>query len=134
MSISGTMIPKSGGDYAYIGEAFGDLPAFLYLWVALFILVPTGNAITALTFAQNILKPLWPVCEPPADAVSLIAAVITCKLYNNYPFSYKQFSHTWNFISKNRLFIFRLSINIVSSFIILISSRLVILVDIFGYC
>ncbi|XP_046961567.1 large neutral amino acids transporter small subunit 1 [Vanessa cardui] len=76
----GTMIPKSGGDYAYIGEAFGDLPAFLYLWVALFILVPTGNAITALTFAQNILKPLWPVCEPPADAVSLIAAVITCFL------------------------------------------------------
>lgn len=81
------MIPKSGGDYAYIGEAFGDLPAFLYLWVALFILVPTGNAITALTFAQNILKPLWPACEPPADAVSLIAAIITCEymkmqLYN----------------------------------------------------
>lgn len=73
----GTMIPKSGGDYAYIGEAFGPLPAFLYLWVALFILVPTANAITALTFAQNILKPLWPACTPPDSAVSLIAAVIT---------------------------------------------------------
>ncbi|KPI98693.1 Y+L amino acid transporter 2 [Papilio xuthus] len=76
----GTMIPKSGGDYAYIGEAFGPLPAFLYLWVALFILVPTGNAITALTFAQNILQPLWPACQPPTDAVSLIAAVVTCFL------------------------------------------------------
>ncbi|XP_059060620.1 large neutral amino acids transporter small subunit 1 [Achroia grisella] len=76
----GTMIPKSGGDYAYIGEAFGALPSFLYLWVALFILVPTGNAITALTFAQNILKPLWPECKPPDDAVSLIAASITCIL------------------------------------------------------
>ncbi|CAH2067004.1 unnamed protein product, partial [Iphiclides podalirius] len=76
----GTMIPKSGGDYAYIGEAFGPLPAFLYLWVALFILVPTGNAITALTFAKNILQPLWPACEPPTDAVSLIAAVVTCFL------------------------------------------------------
>uniref|UniRef100_A0A2A4J4H0 Amino acid permease/ SLC12A domain-containing protein n=1 Tax=Heliothis virescens TaxID=7102 RepID=A0A2A4J4H0_HELVI len=76
----GTMIPKSGGDYAYIGEAFGPLPAFLYLWVALFILVPTGNAITALTFAENILKPLWPACPPPASAVSLIAALITCFL------------------------------------------------------
>lgn len=73
------MIPKSGGDYAYIGEAFGALPSFLYLWVALLILVPTGNAITALTFAQNILKPLWPECEPPIDAVRLIAAVVTCK-------------------------------------------------------
>ncbi|XP_038222521.1 large neutral amino acids transporter small subunit 1 [Zerene cesonia] len=76
----GTMIPKSGGDYAYIGEAFGPLPAFLYLWVALLILVPTGNAITALTFAQNILKPLSPACEPPSDAVTLIAAAITCFL------------------------------------------------------
>ncbi|TGZ47377.1 Large neutral amino acids transporter small subunit 2 [Temnothorax longispinosus] len=73
----GTMIPKSGGDYAYISDAFGPLPAFLYLWVALFILVPTGNAITALTFAQYILQPVWPGCEPPYAAVRLLAAVIT---------------------------------------------------------
>jgi len=73
------MIPKSGGDYAYISDAFGPLPAFLYLWVALFVLVPTGNAITALTFAQYILQPLWPGCEPPYEAVRLLAAVITCK-------------------------------------------------------
>ncbi|XP_071626794.1 Y+L amino acid transporter 2 isoform X1 [Temnothorax longispinosus] len=76
----GTMIPKSGGDYAYISDAFGPLPAFLYLWVALFILVPTGNAITALTFAQYILQPVWPGCEPPYAAVRLLAAVITCLL------------------------------------------------------
>ncbi|KAL0101807.1 hypothetical protein PUN28_019148 [Cardiocondyla obscurior] len=76
----GTMIPKSGGDYAYISDAFGPLPAFLYLWVALFVLVPTGNAITALTFAQYILQPAWPGCEPPYAAVRLLAAVITCLL------------------------------------------------------
>lgn len=76
----GTMIPKSGGDYAYISVAFGPLPAFLYLWVALFILVPTGNAITALTFAQYILQPVWPGCEPPYAAVRLLAAAITCLL------------------------------------------------------
>lgn len=79
--LSGTMIPKSGGDYAYINEAFGPLPAFLYLWVALLVLVPTGNAITALTFAQYILQPAWPTCEPPYEAVRLLAAVITCKYY-----------------------------------------------------
>ncbi|XP_018330818.1 Y+L amino acid transporter 2 [Agrilus planipennis] len=76
----GTMIPKSGGDYAYILEAFGPLPAFLYLWVALFILVPTGNAITAITFAQYILQPMWMGCEPPYEAVRLLAAVATCLL------------------------------------------------------
>ncbi|EEB11836.1 large neutral amino acids transporter, putative [Pediculus humanus corporis] len=76
----GTMIPKSGGDYAYINEAFGPLPAFLYLWVALLILVPTGNAVTARTFAQYILQPLWPNCVAPSVAVKLIAALITCVL------------------------------------------------------
>lgn len=74
----GTAIPKSGGDYAYIYEAYGPLPAFLYLWVALLILVPTGNAITALTFAQYLLQPLWPECDAPYAAVRLIAVVITC--------------------------------------------------------
>ncbi|XP_059607883.1 Y+L amino acid transporter 2 [Phlebotomus argentipes] len=76
----GTMIPKSGGDYAYIGVAFGPLPAFLYLWVALLILVPTGNAITALTFAQYLLQPFYPNCDASLDAVRLLAAVITCLL------------------------------------------------------
>uniref|UniRef100_A0A1A9VU07 Amino acid permease/ SLC12A domain-containing protein n=1 Tax=Glossina austeni TaxID=7395 RepID=A0A1A9VU07_GLOAU len=76
----GTMIPKSGGDYAYIGAAFGPLAAFLYLCVALLILVPTGNAITALTFAQYLLQPFWPSCDAPIEAVQLLAAMITCLL------------------------------------------------------
>ncbi|CAO1437835.1 unnamed protein product [Diamesa serratosioi] len=76
----GTMIPKSGGDYAYISVAFGPCPAFLYLWGALLILVPTGNAITALTFAQYLLKPNWPDCDPPYSAVTLVACLITCVL------------------------------------------------------
>ncbi|XP_050510425.1 Y+L amino acid transporter 2-like [Diabrotica virgifera virgifera] len=76
----GTMIPKSGGDYAYIKEAFGSLPSFLYLWVALFVLVPVGNAITAITFAQYIVQPLWGTCPAPYEAVRLIAAATICIL------------------------------------------------------
>jgi len=72
----GTMIPKSGGDYAYINEAFGPLPSFLYIWVALLVIMPTGNAIIALTFANYALEPFYPECSPPDDAVRIIAALV----------------------------------------------------------
>ncbi|KAJ8675419.1 hypothetical protein QAD02_011205 [Eretmocerus hayati] len=76
----GTMILKSGGAYAYIKEAFGPLPAFLYLWVALFILIPSGNAVAAITFARYILQAVWPNCAPPYAAERLLAAVVICFL------------------------------------------------------
>ena len=80
------MIPKSGGDYAYINEAFGPLPAFLYLWSALIVIMPAGNAIIALTFANYILQPFYPECEPPYNAVRLIAAGVIGKFLEKRPF------------------------------------------------
>ncbi|XP_025115927.1 Y+L amino acid transporter 2-like isoform X3 [Pomacea canaliculata] len=71
----GTCILTSGADYGYIMQAYGDLPAFLFLWVCLVVIVPTGNAITAMTFANYILQPLFPGCGPPERAVTLLAAL-----------------------------------------------------------
>jgi amino acid transporter len=74
----GTAIPESGGDYAYIKKAFGPLPAFLFLYVALFIIMPAGIAISALTFAHYIVSPF--VCsEPPLIVIQLIAISTVCK-------------------------------------------------------
>lgn len=75
----GTSIPKSGGDYAYIKEAFGSLPAFLFLYVALFIVIPAWNAVGSLTFALYMLAPLFPECESPRLATQLIASSAICK-------------------------------------------------------
>jgi len=70
----GTMITKSGGMYAYIQEAFGDLAGFLYLWVALLIMFPAANAVIALTFGYYSLYPMFP-CGAPDPAVRLLAAL-----------------------------------------------------------
>ncbi|XP_065203696.1 Y+L amino acid transporter 2-like isoform X1 [Planococcus citri] len=76
----GTSILKSGGDYAYIREGYGSLPAFLFLWDAVVVFVPTTNAIMGLTFANYITQPFFPGCAPPDAAVRLLAAVIICFL------------------------------------------------------
>ena len=69
----GTCILKSGGDYAYINEAYGGMAGFLFLWVAVVVINPTGNAITALTFSYYVLQPIFPNCEPPTLAIRFIA-------------------------------------------------------------
>ncbi|XP_046804075.1 Y+L amino acid transporter 2 [Lucilia cuprina] len=77
----GTSIPKSGGDYAYILEAYGSLPAFLYLWDAMMIFVPTTNAIMGLTFASYVLQPFYEgSCEIPTAAKQMLAAITICFL------------------------------------------------------
>ncbi|KAM3964709.1 juvenile hormone Inducible-21 [Aphomia sociella] len=76
----GTSITRSGGDYAYIYAAFGPLPAFLRLWIALLIIRPTTQAIVALTFGHYVVKPFYPECDPPQNAVRLLAAICLCTL------------------------------------------------------
>ena len=71
----GTAILTSGADYGYIMAAHGDLPAFLFLWAMLVIVVPTANAITALTFAKYVLEPLFATCDNPDLAERLLAVL-----------------------------------------------------------
>ncbi|KOB79357.1 Large neutral amino acids transporter small subunit 2 [Operophtera brumata] len=52
------ILSMSGGDYAYLGEAFGSLPSFLYLWVALFIL-DSFTAAKMLALLITFFASLW---------------------------------------------------------------------------
>lgn len=76
----GTSIPKSGGDYAYIYEAYGALPSFLYLWAANLIFVPTTNAIMGLTFSKYVIQPFFPGCGLPETSVRIVATLTICFL------------------------------------------------------
>ena len=47
----GTLIPKSGGEYAYVREIFGEFPAFLILWMNVTLLAPVTVAVSGSVFA-----------------------------------------------------------------------------------
>ena len=48
----GSMFPDSGGQYVYLREAYGDLPAFLYGWML--FSVANGGTIAALSVASAV--------------------------------------------------------------------------------
>lgn len=75
----GCMIPKAGGDYEYIMSAFGGLYGFLFVWSQLIIIIPTANAVAALTFADYILQPVYNTCQAPFISRTLVAASAVCK-------------------------------------------------------
>jgi len=76
----GCMIKKTGADYAYIMVTFGNFLAFIRLWVECMIVRPCSQAIVALTFAIYASKPFFPECDPPDEAVRLLAAICICIL------------------------------------------------------
>ena len=50
----GQRMPKVGGGYAYLREAFGPLPGFLYGWALLLIMATGAAAAVAMTFATYL--------------------------------------------------------------------------------
>ncbi|XP_052229246.1 b(0,+)-type amino acid transporter 1-like isoform X1 [Dreissena polymorpha] len=70
----GTLVRKSGGEYAYILEAFGQVPAFLFAWTSVIVIRPSSIAIICLTFSEY-LTTFFPYCGSPEVVPKVIAAV-----------------------------------------------------------
>lgn len=80
----GACMPESGGEYIYVKHAWGDLIAFLSMWVNLILINPIAVAASSQIFAVYTLKPLYPYCEPPQKVVIIVA----CLAVGNYFFFY----------------------------------------------
>jgi len=71
----GAMKPEAGGLYAYLRDAFGPLPAFLYGWASFLVISSGSIAALAVAFA-NYLSPLLPFRVPgPVISVAVILVV-----------------------------------------------------------
>ena len=54
-----TMLRKTGGEYIFVKEAFGNVPAFVTVWAQTFIVFPARKAILAITIGEYLLAPLY---------------------------------------------------------------------------
>ena len=50
----GAALPQPGGMYVFFREAFGELPAFLYAWVAFWIIIIGSDAAVAVGFSTYL--------------------------------------------------------------------------------
>ena len=72
--------PEVGGQYAYLRDAYGQTPAFLYGWSLLLVIQSGGMAAVAITFARYFLElTAWPLAEGAiAAGVLLLLTAINC--------------------------------------------------------
>ncbi|XP_069724756.1 B(0,+)-type amino acid transporter 1 isoform X2 [Phaenicophaeus curvirostris] len=117
----GTMITKSGGEYPYLMEAFGPIPAFLFSWTSLIVTKPSSFAIICLSFAEYASAPFYPGCDPPQVVIKCLAAaaIVVITLVNSL--SVKLGSYLQNFLTAAKMII--VTIIIVSGIVLLAQGK-----------
>jgi len=72
--------PEVGGQYAYLRDAYGPMPAFLYGWALLLVIQSGGMAAVAITFARYFLELVpMPLAEGAVAVITLAAlTVVNC--------------------------------------------------------
>lgn len=83
--------PLAGGGYAYIREAFGPLPGFLYAWSLLLVIAAGATAAVAMTFAGYAVSLLgWSDTARQPLAAGAIAFLTVLNLVGVRPAAWSQ--------------------------------------------
>lgn len=75
----GAAKPDAGGLYAYIRDAFGPLPAFLYGWTTFFV-IGAGSVATLAVAFTSYLRQLMPLSPVAAKVVAVVMIAIIAGL------------------------------------------------------
>ena len=77
----GTLIPKSGGEYAYLSKAFGAIPSFLFAWISVLVTWPSSFAIASMACANYIMVPFFGdgCADSPEVNRKMFAVFVVCK-------------------------------------------------------
>jgi len=67
--------PEVGGQYAYLRDAYGPMPAFLYGWALLLVIQSGGMAAVAITFARYLSDLVQLPLDDNALAVGVLAVL-----------------------------------------------------------
>lgn len=76
----GAATPEAGGLYAYIRDAFGPLPAFLYGWASILVIASGSVATLAVAFS-NYFSQFVPLSSTAARLIS-VAVIIVIAIVN----------------------------------------------------
>uniref|UniRef100_A0A7N6AKM9 Uncharacterized protein n=1 Tax=Anabas testudineus TaxID=64144 RepID=A0A7N6AKM9_ANATE len=71
----GTSFTKSGGQYTYLLETLGPLPAFLRLWMTFFFTRPASSSTVSLAFSSYVVEPFFAPCAAPTVLIKLISVL-----------------------------------------------------------
>ncbi|XP_004636882.2 b(0,+)-type amino acid transporter 1 [Octodon degus] len=101
----GTMITKSGGEYPYLMEAFGPIPAYLFSWTSTMVMKPSSFAIICLSFSEYVCAPFYSGCKPPEVVIKCLAAAAILLITTVNALSAKLGSYVQNFFTAAKMVI-----------------------------
>src|SRR5204862_6093569 len=72
-----TLLPRAGGVYVFLREAYGDAAAFVFGWLYVLITTPTAVASLAVVFAEFLLNLLGvPAATVVVHAIAIAAIIV----------------------------------------------------------